>query len=399
MVAPELITSTSISELESRWKKIRHAMIENDLQALVMQGRDDWLGGYVRWFTDVWAANGYPRTVIFYLDQPLSQPMSVVEMGAFGDTRQLGGNDAVHRGVDRMYFTPSFFSVGYTPQNDADLVVKDLERSGVEKVGLLTPASLPSSLVKSIEGMSGLTICDATDMVDEIKAVKSAEEQLAIHAACAMQDKIFEAVFGFIKPGLRDIDVINFAQAQAHQLGSDNGLFLGSSSPLGVSARFKPRQQQGRSLKNGEHFSLLVEVNGPGGMYTEIARTMVLGKATQKLKDEFSLMKEAQDHTLSLIKPGASPADIAQKHNDWMIAHSLPPENRLYAHGQGYDLVERPLIRRDETMKLAAGMNLAVHPGYDDETVFAVICDNYLVTETGVSECLHKTPKQIFEIY
>jgi len=26
------------------------------------------------------------------------------------------------------------------------------------------------------------------------------------------------------------------------------------------------------------------------------------------------------------------------------------------------------------------------------------VCDNYLVTETGASECLHKTPKKIFEL-
>ena len=61
-------------------------------------------------------------------------------------------------------------------------------------------------------------------------------------------------------------------------------------------------------------------------------------------------------------------------------------------------MLERPLIRADETMKFPAGMILAVHPGYDDATVFAAICDNYLVTESGVSDCLHATEKQIFEI-
>jgi Xaa-Pro aminopeptidase len=81
-----------------------------------------------------------------------------------------------------------------------------------------------------------------------------------------------------------------------------------------------------------------------------------------------------------------------------MQARKLPPEKRLYAHGQGYDLVERPLIRADETMALEAGMNLAVHPGYQSNSLFAVICDNYLVTEAGVSECLHKTEKKVFEV-
>jgi Xaa-Pro aminopeptidase len=209
---------------------------------------------------------------------------------------------------------------------------------------------------------------------------------------------VFNAVLGYIKPGLRDIDITNFAQAEAHRLGSDNGLFLCSSARLGSPARFKPRQMQGKVIQPGDHFSMLVEVNGPGSMYAEVARTIVLGSATQKIKDEFNMMKDAQDHTLSLMKPGAHPRDIAEAHDRWMTDRGLPAERRLYAHGQGYDLVERPLIRADETMPLAENMNFAVHPGYDDGTVFAVICDNYLITDTGVSDCLHKTPKQIFEI-
>jgi Xaa-Pro aminopeptidase len=70
----------------------------------------------------------------------------------------------------------------------------------------------------------------------------------------------------------------------------------------------------------------------------------------------------------------------------------------LYAHGQGYDMVERPLIRSDETMMIEAGMNLAVHPGYETDSIFAVICDNYLVETTGVSDCLHATEKRLFEL-
>lgn len=389
-----LITHTSAAELERRWAAVRAAMAETGLEALVMQGRDDWLGGYVRWFTDIWATNAYPRTVVFYANGP----MAIIEMGAFGDRRDLDGADSVHRGVGRILCTPSFFSVGYSPRYDAELLCSELKESGVKNIGFLAPDSLPNSLHRAAADVAGLAVRDATDLVDMIKAIKSPEEIDQVCAACALQDQVFAAVCEFIKPGQRDIDVINFVQAEAHRLGSDNGLLLGSSAPLGVSARFKPRQLQGRTIAPDEHFSLLIEVNGPGGMYAEVARTMVLGKASQKLLDEFAMMKAAQEHTLSLIHPGADPAEIAKAHDAWMIRHNLPAERRLYAHGQGYDLVERPLIRADETMKLAAGMNLAVHPGYDDSTVFAVICDNYLVTEDGVSACLHKTPKQIFEI-
>jgi Xaa-Pro aminopeptidase len=155
---------------------------------------------------------------------------------------------------------------------------------------------------------------------------------------------------------------------------------------------------QGRTLKEGDHLSLLIEINGPGGFYTEIARTIVLGKASNELKDGFEAVREAQDFSLSLIKPGASCRDIHLAHNAYMEKHNLPPELRLYAHGQGYDMVERPLIRSDETMTIEAGMNLAVHPGYETPSIFAVICDNYIVESDGPGACLHRTPKQIFEI-
>lgn len=151
-------------------------------------------------------------------------------------------------------------------------------------------------------------------------------------------------------------------------------------------------------MEKGDHFSLLIEVNGPGGMYLEIARTMILGKAPQALKDAFATVKEAQEFSLSQLRPGVAAADVAAAHDQWMQARGLPPERRLYAHGQGVDMVERPLIRRDETMTLRQGMCLAVHPGYDDGSVFAVICDNYMLEAGGPGECLHKTEKRIFEL-
>jgi Xaa-Pro aminopeptidase len=70
----------------------------------------------------------------------------------------------------------------------------------------------------------------------------------------------------------------------------------------------------------------------------------------------------------------------------------------LYAHGQGYDLVERPAIRDDEPMKLAANMNITVHPTITNGKIWVSIWDNWLITKDGPSERLHKTPQQIFSV-
>jgi hypothetical protein len=81
-----------------------------------------------------------------------------------------------------------------------------------------------------------------------------------------------------------------------------------------------------------------------------------------------------------------------------MKRKGVPAESRIYAHSQGYDLVERPLIRSDEPMIIEKNMNLSVHPSYLTDSMYAHTCDNYVVEDGGVSECLHRTPQQIFEL-
>ncbi|MCA2013618.1 M24 family metallopeptidase [Cereibacter sphaeroides] len=380
----------SDAEMERRWAVARRVMAELGLDALVMQAREDWIGGYVRWFTDVPANNGYPRTVVFFADRP----MTVIEMGAFGTDRAPEAGDPAWRGVGRVLGTPSFHSIVYTVDYDTALLLDALK--GCKRIGALVPSAMPYGMIKALS--EGFDLVDATDTLDPLKAVKSPEEIALIRQIAHLQDQVFAEVCDFIRPGVTDRDVSNHAEAVGRRLGSDQGITLGLSAPVGQSSRFLNRPFQTREMQKGDHRAILIEINGPGGLYLEIARTMVLGKADDHLLSTFALMKEAQDHTLSLMKPGAKPAEIAAAHDAWMQAHGLPAETRLYAHGQGCEMVERPLIRHDETMPLAEGMCLAVHPGFDDGRVFAVICDNYLIGAQGASDCLHATEKKIFEL-
>ena len=67
-----ITTAISTKELERRWAAARKEMRERKIDALVMQNNSDWLGGYVKWFTDIPATNGYPKTVIFHADDPMT---------------------------------------------------------------------------------------------------------------------------------------------------------------------------------------------------------------------------------------------------------------------------------------------------------------------------------------
>lgn len=111
--------------------------------------------------------------------------------------------------------------------------------------------------------------------------------------------------------------------------------------------------------------------------------------------DAFEHAREAQKIVATMLKPGADPADLFEANNKYLVSKGYAPEGRLFGHGQGYDMVERPAFVPKETMKLKEGMLVAVHPAAVNQDVFSFCCDNYLVTATG-AELLTLTPQKVF---
>ena len=218
-----------------------------------------------------------------------------------------------------------------------------------------------------------------------------------IRKVAAMQDEVIARLREHLKPGMKDFEAAAYAQYIGQLLGSEQGIFLAGSAAPGTPTNQFERWQMGREMKKGDAYQQLVENNGPAGYYCELGRIFSLGKASQEQKDAIALSVEAQHETLKMMKPGASCKEIHAAHNAWMRARGLPEDKRLYCHGQGYDLVERPLVREDEDMVIEENMLMVCHPGFATKTVTGGICDNYLVTRNGV-EALHKTPQTMIEV-
>lgn len=382
-------------ELERRWSITRSAMKDRGIDVLIMRDTNDFFCGYVKWFTDVPENHGNGRSVVFHADDL----MDVVEQGAGGLVRNLKGTDPRHRGVGRILTTPAFSSAEYTTGYEATIICDIIERHGYKTVGFVGPGSLPYQLVTSVQEKLGgkVTFADATEFIDTFKAKKSADEIALIRAAAALQDQVFEIVLPLIKPGVRDIDIMARAEYESQLLGSEQGVYIGGATPLGERATYHRRHFQERRMRAGDHINLLIENSGPGGFYTELGRTIVLGKAPQELREAIDGMIEAQANTVRLLEPGRTCPDVFAQHNDYMTARGLPPETRIHSHSQGYPLVERPLIRPEEPISVDRNMCFAVHPGYSNDSFFASICDNFLVDGAG-NERIHKTPQKLYEI-
>jgi len=367
----------SAAELERRRAAVRAAMERAGIDVLVLGSSSEDMGGYVRYLTDM-PAGGYGTVVVFPRD---------------------GEPAVVNHGFQGELTSPYFPSVAYTRGEPGRLALRALRGYERATVGLVGTTQLPLAVGDAVrEGLPEARFVEASELLDEIKAVKSAEEQQQIRGCAELQDAALEAAFAAAEPGVRESDVGDAAWNVAYRLGSEAGIVLIGSGPPGGGWTIKPRHLQTRTLEEGDMLAVLVEVNGPGGQFAEIGRTAVLGDVPAQVEEELELVLEAQRFTLERLVPGARCADVWDEYNAFLRERGRPEEARIHCHGQGVDLVERPLVRFDETMAISEGMNITCHPTWLLDGLWSWICDNYLIGPDGPGECLHATPQRIVSL-
>ena len=392
-----LCNPVSTAELERRWAAARSYMRDANIEALVVQGSNGYAGtaGYYRWLTGMPSVNSYPHTAIL----PRDALMTLLQQGDRGGEKILDGTVPEFRGVGRRLSTPSFPAIEYCSGYDAEIVAAEITGNRYRNVGLVGAFAMYHGFASRLrELLSGVTLVDATQAVDDMKAIKSEEDIAYIRRTAAMQDEVMSKVGRHVRPGMRDFEVTAYGQYLGQLGGSEAGYFLANSAPPGKPTMLRHRPYQGRVIRDGDVFMYQAENTGPGGFFVHLGRIFVLGKAPQALVDAFGAMLEAQRYTVGLLKPGASCRDIFAQYNGYMRARGLPEERRVYCHGQGYEVVERPLIRDDESMTIAANMNIGIHPSLSNDRMFVTVCDNFLTHADGTVERLHKTPQTIVEL-
>jgi Xaa-Pro aminopeptidase len=387
----------STRELERRWAAIRTAMAQYKIDVLLMQNNNDCMGGYVKYFTDIPAVAGCPVTVVF----PRDDLMTVIIPGHFGFEPLLSPDgECIYRGVKKLVGAPAFASANYSWAYDAELAEKALADYMAATIGIVGLATMPVSMLDRLRRgrLANAAFVDASELVDCIKCIKSEEEIGFIRRTAALQDRAMATALRTLRPGKREFEIAAAAEYAILEGGGEQAAVRTCSQKPGEPCSWNHRHTQSRMLREGDLFSILIESNGPGGFYAAIGRSAVLGQASAAMKDEFALLLEARKLTLDRLRRGASCKEIWQAYNGFLRRHGRPEERRLYCHGQGYDVIERPLMRQDEPMLLQNNMTLSCHPTWIGKGLFASISDNYLLEEQGTIARLHQSPEILCEL-
>jgi Xaa-Pro aminopeptidase len=226
--------------------------------------------------------------------------------------------------------------------------------------------------------------------------VKSDEEIEHTRQTCQQQDAVFEYILTRIWPGRRESEIYAEVMQKCYELGSSQANVMLSSAPPGQPAKHMLSLYSNRVIEKGDQLVLLIEANGNSGLFGELFRIVCLGKVPARLQEQFELARLAQKNILSLLRQGANPAAIWDSHNELLRKAGYLEETRVFAHGQGYNSIERPSLDHGETARIQANMNIAVHPAVMSDCAYAQVCENYIVTERGDPLCLSKLPQKIY---
>lgn len=379
-------------EMQRRWTTIQGAMEKQGIDVLIAQNADQYLGGYFRYFTDIPTEQAYPMSVLF----PAKGKMTTITSAS--PTNPLPPVWAA-RGVETRLGAPYFRTFHYTDLYDAKLMEAFIKDNGCKVVGWVAPSLLNSKLVNYLtDTCEDVEFVDATDMVDEIKAVKSPDEIEAIKRTVKLHDDGVALLREILRPGMYEYEVRAEVNKFLINQGSEENLCMCGSAKGGTRTPKLHSFYQNRKIEDGDDLLFMIEANGGGGYYAEIVRTFCIGhEPSKELQEAWKISCDVQDYTVDMIKPGADCAEILVKVNEKLASYGLPPETRLFAHGQGYDLVERPAFFKGETMKVKENMFFAVHPEVVMEKAMGNACDQYLVTKDGAVR-VQTTPREIFVV-
>jgi len=247
------------------------------------------------------------------------------------------------------------------------------------------------------EALGEALLVSTRGAVDVLSTIKDKAEIELIQKAVAISDTAFERILGYIKPGLREIEVAAELEYQMKMLGSDKPAFdtivasgYRAAFPHGVASTKKIAKGDLVTFDFGAFYK---------GYVSDMTRTVVVGKATARQKKIYNIVLKAQLAGIKKIKAGVhgTAVDAASRK---IIDRAGYKKN--FGHGTGHGIGiyvhVAPNLGPKSTDTLKKGMVVTVEPGiYIAKWGGVRIEDDVLVTPKG-GKVLNKAPKNLLEL-
>jgi Xaa-Pro dipeptidase len=239
------------------------------------------------------------------------------------------------------------------------------------------------------QALPSIRVVSATPVVAGCRMIKDQHELDLLGVACDATLKCYEAVFRALKPGMTETDVRGLIAAAYARLGFSGG----ASVQVGEYTALPHGSATPQTIREGTIIMFddgcLVE-----GYQSDLTRTFVLGKATDKMKRVFDLVLRAQTAALAQARPGVTLESVDAAARKVIEDGGFGPGYKFFTHrlghGLGMDMHEWPylvpnnMFGWDRAIALSRGMVFSDEPGIYIPGEFGVrLEDDMYITEDG----------------
>lgn len=274
-----------------------------------------------------------------------------------------------------------------------DVVARQKEiRIGLEKDHILLVDYL--NLQEKVHGKCFNPI---EGLVEELRMVKDEYEIECTKKAADITCKTFDYMLNFIKPGLTEIDCANELEYQMKMLGAE-----GSSFNTILISGTKTSMPHGVPNRDVIHNNCFVTIDfgcKVNGYCSDMTRTFALGSVTEKQKEVYNIVLEAQLAACEGIK-----ADMTGQEIDAIARNIINKAGygkyfgHSLGHGTGLEIHELPRYSPEYKLPIKEGSVVSIEPGIYLPGEFGVrIEDLALVTKNGIIN-LEYAPKELLII-
>ena len=229
----------------------------------------------------------------------------------------------------------------------------------------------------------GLSLTSGTPITAGCRMIKDAHELELMQLASAVTLKAYEAAYKSLKEGMTQNDFARLVSQAHSRLGFEGGagVQVGEFSALPHGSITPQVVREGTIL-------LIDGGCNIEGYQSDLSRTFVLGKATDKMKQVFAIERRAQDAALAAAKPGVPCEAVDAAARKVIVDAGYGPDYKYFTHrvghGIGMDWHEWPYLVRGNTLPLRPGMTFSDEPGIYLRGEFGVrLEDDMVITEDG----------------
>jgi Xaa-Pro dipeptidase len=217
---------------------------------------------------------------------------------------------------------------------------------------------------------------------------KSEHELELMRLACQATFDVYKATFASLREGMRQSE-IGVLVARGYQR---MGLVGDAFSLFGPAAAFPHGTHEDRALREGDGV-LIDDGCTVEGYQSDVTRTGVFGKPSDKLQRAFEIVRKAQDAALAAAVAGRPCGSVDDAARKVIVDAGFGPDYKYFSHrlghGIGMDGHEWPYLVRGNRTILQARMTFSNEPGIYVPGEYGLRCeDDMVIAESGEAHLL-----------